>query len=1543
MKDIDPISISVLDAIERREAELLSWGIVDGGFPKEELEDLVDGVLYEKESLRSPEDVIDELEEHKLLFGFSNRRGERRWRSRMAEAVRLFSRLRQLTPWRDWREAPALVSDFRFDIKPRLYPKRNWPLDEDELEDDSDDPTVLGRVTEEVHLQDLQKRVFRDLVHPVDPDTGEREKYELSEFQVEATRRALSDVKTAKSRGMIVCAGTGTGKTLAFYLPAFSRVARKVRKDDHWTKVLALYPRRELLKDQLSDAYENARRLDDTMLDAGKRKITVGAYYGDTPKRAKSVLQHDDLWPQDPNGRDYLCPYLQCPRCESALRWNREDIERGIERLECTGRNCPHVVEENEVRLTRQSILEDRPDFLFTTTEMMNRLMSNHHHSQVIGVGTSDPAPEMVLLDEVHTYSGTHGAQVAHLLRRWHRAVKDRGRPQYTGLSATLRSAREFFATLTDLNPARVEKIAPREETLTESESIEYQLALRGDPVSGTALLSTSIQALMLLRRILDPVEESLDEGASQGIYGQRAFAFTDNLDVINRFYHNFLDAEGRHPRGWQKKKSLASLRSQYRDEEADRFRWGQSWRLAEEIGHPKGLQKSLEVDRTSSQDAGVTQKSDVVIATASLEVGYNDARVGGILQHKAPRDMASFLQRKGRAGRPPRMRPWTVVVLSDYGRDRMAYQGYDQLFSPVIEERTLPVSNRFVLRMQAVYATMDWLAREARQSGLPAGRLWRDLSTPVSKEKHDGYRENREIRREWLADKIEAVLDGGADYHALRTYVGKALGIEGTSDLHTVFWNPPRPLMTAVLPTALRRLETDWATLADGEDYETHDQGHPLPEFIPDALFGDLNLPEVNIDVPIEDEEKGEEKMESHTMPVAQAMREYAPGRVSRRFGIHSDADTHWIAPPSLDSSRRRQDLEVRSFCKAISGGTVQVEGDDGNPVDYPCLRPTTYAGSQVGESVRNSSNAFLDWRTQICPFTEGETEPVSEAIHWHEIVPEVAFYTHRDQSPLEIRRFALASDAEIGFKDDRQDLNARIRFVQDGAPVALGFTQEVDGVSFRVKVPDRFDVDLSDPESRQARALRTAYYEHRLQASEALDELANEFQRGWIYQLSLAALSNRAAFDSSSLDTAFKKVGEEGIGEAMIDVLERIFKSLPDEADSESREDHIKEELRSLCVHPTVEQVVAEELPVLWRPADREEDWQDWLERRFLSSLGNALLEACTLLCPEFEGSELLLDIDTGPRPPGAGETPDDVEEIWITERTLGGGGVINQIRREYRKDPRRFYQLVENALSASDLELVDAELQTVLDLATSDDKVKSALKSVRHARGVDDLQDANADLRDTLTSRGMLGIHPVYAGLQNRLLRPGSSAQTDRLLHMLIRDWQATERRLGIEVDARVFAYTASREEKYAEALASVDSDAASDAEWRFQTIYSLLWPRGRKVREKEMDAYNPFSDLPPGDRLLVAEHLPQRRPPVDIDGDGWKGRVTERLSDHGLARLSAEESGRPGLQSALVALLSEPVDVDFLRLYPQLSGVEREEDGFVATIVLPEVTQ
>ena len=105
-----------------------------------------------------------------------------------------------------------------------------------------------------------------------------------------------------------------------------------------------------------------------------------------------------------------------------------------------------------------------------------------------------------------------------------------------------------------------------------------------------------------------------------------------------------------------------------------------------------------------SSQDKGLDPGSEIVIATSSLEVGFDDPNVGAIIQHKSPRNFAGFLQRKGRAGRQSSMRPWTAIVLSDYGRDRMSFQSYEQLFDPEIEPASLPLDSLHVKRIQATY-----------------------------------------------------------------------------------------------------------------------------------------------------------------------------------------------------------------------------------------------------------------------------------------------------------------------------------------------------------------------------------------------------------------------------------------------------------------------------------------------------------------------------------------------------------------------------------------------------------------------------------------------------------------------------------------------------------------------------------------------------------------------------------------------------------------------------------------------------------------------
>jgi hypothetical protein len=101
-------------------------------------------------------------------------------------------------------------------------------------------------------------------------------------------------------------------------------------------------------------------------------------------------------------------------------------------------------------------------------------------------------------------------------------------------------------------------------------------------------------------------------------------FAFTDNLDVINRLYHNLLDAEGwdavGRPNPARPLGSLANLRSTTLPSARERFDVGQNWALVEQIGHVLSPGSRVRVARTSSQDAGVDASADIVVATSSLE-----------------------------------------------------------------------------------------------------------------------------------------------------------------------------------------------------------------------------------------------------------------------------------------------------------------------------------------------------------------------------------------------------------------------------------------------------------------------------------------------------------------------------------------------------------------------------------------------------------------------------------------------------------------------------------------------------------------------------------------------------------------------------------------------------------------------------------------------------------------------------------------------------------------------------------------------------------
>ena len=876
---------------------------------------------------------------------------------------------------------------------------------------------------------------------------------------------------------------------------------------------------------------------------------------------------------------------------------------------------------------------------------------------------------------------------------------------------------------------------------------------------------------------------------------------------------------------------------------------------MCQQIGFPLDNSDRLRITRTSSQDTGVSADSDIIVASAALEVGFNDPDVGSIIQHKAPRNSAQFIQRKGRAGRHLDMRPWTIVVLSDYGRDRIAYQGYDLLFDPELAPIEIPVANQYVLKMQVTYAFIDWIA--TKLNDVPDGSVWQDFSGPwqtIDSGKFGSfYQKNVKARQEKCATIISDLLLGDEQFEDLASYLKKALDVD--ADIVTeLLWEPPRALITSVLPTILRRLTSGWLKHSEfGKDFLV--PFNPLPEFIPQSLFSDLNLPEVTIVTP--PQQAGENDRED-PLPIYQALKEFAPGRISKRFGLKHKFVRHWIPPLSLDGIRN-QDLPISRFCpnqyfEELGNFHYSING---TVEEIRCLRVYKIL-LKVPEqkNIRENSNAFLDWRSQIMPTGDGLSLDLPKPSRWENIIQEVRFFSHNQHCPVEVRRFALGSNASIVFEGGNS-FETYIRFVDDAHepnnPVSIGYSLDVDGLLFRFKQPDDYHLHEGNFNNPKLRALRLSRFQDLISNAGELDGLVTNFQRGWITQIYLSALVFEALQSNISLQDALDRIrtGQEGLN--INDVLNVIFQSIVteelernlSELQNETVQQQNREELRHLLQNPTVLDVLYSNSSLLWE--DPDDSWNEWLTEKFKVTLGAALLDSIQSLCPDLSAEDLILDIHPGPRPKMSDENAFyyGLDEIWITETTVGGGGIIEKFISRYGEDPRRFFDLLENSLDASDFELMDAQLTIFLDWICNkeDEHLQNVLTEIRTLKTHAQLTIAFNTLIESIVRKGLIVSHPVIAAINTRILRPGSSVETDALFYKLINEWGQKEIELGVEIDPRVFAYLKSQDKELDHALRQlIQLNIASDQDlrqWRFGTINSLLWPRGSIIRSRTTD--------------------------------------------------------------------------------------------------------
>jgi AAA domain/DEAD/DEAH box helicase/Helicase conserved C-terminal domain len=713
--DLDPSELSdadfrVLNALEDIEAGRINFGIVEGW---------TSPALLASQMGKSRGEVAESLFRLKL-HGYLLHAEDDRIRSRMAELAREIRTVKQRFQPGDAPHRPYLVRGLKLALRDRTKPRRDVPLRRTltalaaQVPEDASAARGLDGIGEALRL------LWGD-----DPNIAAFQARALNEMFLAWRGRSAAD-------SFVIAADTGSGKTEAAALPLIAASVADTLDGISGTRAVLAYPRVRLAANQ---AQRLAGYLAAVAQVPGMPTLTVGLQVAAVPR------SFGKLWPEDEaagwhwSGPRISFPFFGCPNvhCGGALELGPGRGINGADSLTCTSCDWSY---EGWVG-SKEGLRRTPPTLFLPTTDSLHQWLHDPNYVTLFGDSSRYAPPRVIVADEIHLYSHIHGAQVAYALRRLsaRSAVNDpAGRqPIAVGMSATLGEPRRAWARL--IGREQVVVITP---TLEESPSnprgreyfyfVQPEIESRDHDVAGA---STTIQTLMCLAHGM-----RRRTGAAGGY---RALTFVDSIDKLRRLHSAYADAE--------ESKGLAALRtSRYGDDPVtgaprtrccgepfgcDLFTEGECWWFAATDKRQRGAAgwntpgQALQVvaqpvfSGTSGRVDDMIKGSDIVFATSSLEVGYDDPNIALVYQHYAPQNLASFIQRKGRGGRGTDDRPLTAVTLSLYSpRDTQWFSRPDRMISPAGFENPINPDNHFVRRGQLLSAALDAMTRHEAITG---------------------------------------------------------------------------------------------------------------------------------------------------------------------------------------------------------------------------------------------------------------------------------------------------------------------------------------------------------------------------------------------------------------------------------------------------------------------------------------------------------------------------------------------------------------------------------------------------------------------------------------------------------------------------------------------------------------------------------------------------------------------------------------------------------------------------------------------------------
>lgn len=793
------------------------------------------------------------VEEGQLLYVYNRQQV----RSHVAEMARYFALMRQrLTENTDYEFTPNLVKMVKMASEPR-----EQPIMGREREEAARFRRPIRRINETVSDPEMDaaweladtlggewRRAVKETMSTMSQffDEGLPDEFDsLAAFQARAFEDlyldAVTDQSTTDSQSHVVTASTGGGKTEAFLFPVLAYCVTAWKANIGGNKAVLTYPRRDLCDNQFERAFDYITAIN-------RLEGSLDASFEEAPITLS--LQHG-------NREDVT---LHCPHCEAELKVPDHYTET---HFECTGAPS-HTIKYATVDRGKPA------DVIVTTQNSLHRRLMDKYGRTAFW--ESVYPSKFVVLDEVHIYTDQAGMNVANVVRRFKRAMRDQAHQQSPTLvasSATINNAEDFTRRIFDT--ASASRISPTESETDELSQEHFIFVKATDPrdvlvplgdsvykprdqwdnVSPTTAtnLSCMIQVAFGFFHTMRKERASDREGIDTN--KDRVLGFVDSIDSVSRlggyvqeaeenglYKYRFPDAvlgeRGNNPdcprdlfRGatddeYDEAAVCGSLPPNENINSCPVYQDGECWwtmqdRELDLEDMTVAIHRSGNTKRANS-DRPVGDDWDQLITTSALEVGFDHAGIIGTFQYRAPRNVPGFLQRKGRGGRDAEDEPITVVVLGSTPTDSYYFHHSNYLSNPRDEHLNIPLDeeNRFIQREHMTAAIIDYCNVS---DNIDAERLFRGRGSPGPDIAYlEATLRRYEIElKDWLADafhadndEVDLVLDKFDEYLAGLEH-DIAPGIDDTP-----YWEFFTDMIQATDRTAFDRIDALIESLED-------------------------------------------------------------------------------------------------------------------------------------------------------------------------------------------------------------------------------------------------------------------------------------------------------------------------------------------------------------------------------------------------------------------------------------------------------------------------------------------------------------------------------------------------------------------------------------------------------------------------------------------------------------------------------------------------------------------------------------------------------